>query len=71
MIGTRKHPITIQIFQIKYLQNPNFSDQVKGATTIGGEEAINWGLTGPMLRASVIKWDLRKVDQCQRIFVVP
>ena len=30
---------------------------------IGGEEAINWGLLGLMLRASTIQWNLCKVLQ--------
>jgi NAD(P)H-quinone oxidoreductase subunit H len=46
--------------------NPIFRRRVEGVGTISREMAINWGLSGPMLRASGVKWDLRKVDKYER-----
>ena len=42
--------------------NPIFRKRIEGLGTITREQAINWSLSGPMLRASGVPWDLRKVD---------
>ncbi len=41
-------------------RNPLFLDRTLGIGAISGEDALNIGMTGPMLRASGVNWDLRK-----------
>ena len=43
--------------------NPIFLEQVERLGIISGEEAMNWGLAGPTLRASRISWHLHTVTQ--------
>ncbi|KAJ4837641.1 hypothetical protein Tsubulata_047898, partial [Turnera subulata] len=49
-------------YQKLITRNPIFLERVEGVGVVSAEEAINWGLSGPMLRASRVQWDLRKID---------
>lgn len=42
--------------------NPIFRRRLEGVGVLSREDAINYNCSGPMLRASGVKWDLRKVD---------
>ncbi|MCC5649610.1 NAD(P)H-quinone oxidoreductase subunit H [Nostoc sp. XA013] len=53
---------TIDEYEKLITNNPIFRRRVEGVGILSREEAINWGISGPMLRASGVKWDLRKVD---------
>ena len=53
---------SIAEYQKLITRNPIFLERVEGVGVVDVKEVINWGLSGPMLRASRIQWDLRKVD---------
>jgi NADH-quinone oxidoreductase subunit D len=36
--------------------------RTRGIAPVSGEEMVNWGVSGPMLRASGVPWDLRKTE---------
>jgi NADH dehydrogenase (ubiquinone) Fe-S protein 2 len=42
--------------------NPIWKARTINIGTISAEDAINWGMSGVMLRGSGIKWDLRKTQ---------
>ncbi|WP_193194117.1 NAD(P)H-quinone oxidoreductase subunit H [Nostoc sp. MG11] len=53
---------TIDEYEKLMTNNPIFRRRAEGVGVLSREDAINWGISGPMLRASGVKWDLRKVD---------
>lgn len=53
-------PSRIDDYEALLTRNPIFRDRTVGVATISKEDAIAWGVTGPILRACGVKWDLRK-----------
>lgn len=55
-------PKTIDEMEKLLTHNPIWHDRTKGIGKISAEDAINWGYTGPCLRAAGVPQDLRKAQ---------
>lgn len=53
-------PARIADYEALLRDNPIWLERTKGIGIISGEEAVDWGLTGPAVRASGVDWDIRK-----------
>jgi NADH-quinone oxidoreductase subunit D len=55
-------PGRIDEYEDLLTKNPIFIERTKDIGLLSREDAIAWGVTGPSLRASGVKYDLRKVQ---------
>ncbi len=53
-------PGHLATYEALLTENPIWLARTRGVALITGEQAVALGLTGPMLRGSGVKWDLRK-----------
>jgi NADH-quinone oxidoreductase subunit D len=53
-------PRRVDQYEALLTRNPLMLDRTYGIGKLTGEQCLNFGVTGPMLRASGVKWDLRK-----------
>jgi NADH-quinone oxidoreductase subunit D len=58
----RVFPARIDEYEALLTKNPLFLDRTQGIGVLSPEDAIKWGVTGPILRASGVAHDLRKVN---------
>jgi len=57
---TEEFPRRIEEYETLIDQNRIWLKRTKGIGVLSAEEAINWGLTGPMIRGSGVPYDVRK-----------
>jgi NADH-quinone oxidoreductase subunit D len=53
-------PKRVDEYEALLTKNPLFLDRLLGIGKLDKETALQYGITGPMLRASGVNWDLRK-----------
>jgi NADH-quinone oxidoreductase subunit D len=55
-------PKFIDDYELLLTENPIWMQRLKGVGVISADDAINYGMTGPILRASGVPYDLRKAQ---------
>jgi NADH dehydrogenase I D subunit len=53
-------PKRVKAYEALITKNPIFKARTRGIGHLSLQDAIEWGVTGPNLRASGMKWDVRK-----------
>jgi NADH-quinone oxidoreductase subunit B/C/D len=53
-------PKRVKAYESLITKNPIFRARTRGIGRLSLQDAIDWGVTGPNLRASGMKWDVRK-----------
>lgn len=56
----KRMPVMIEKFEDVLNENRIFKQRTVDIAKISKEDALDWGLSGPMLRGSGVAWDLRK-----------
>ena len=55
-------PPVLEAIEVLLTENRIFKQRTVDIGRISAEDALDWGLSGPMLRASGVAWDLRKAQ---------
>lgn len=55
----KEYPVVLKEFEDLFIRNRIFMDRTQGTGSISAERALNYGFTGPNLRAAGVDYDLR------------